>query len=50
LDFDRLLMEAVDELAEESGDDPDEVRQSLEETAATAQCMVRRVPFVAARR
>jgi hypothetical protein len=50
LDLDRLLMEAVDELAEESGDDPDEVRRDLEEMAATTPCIIRRVLFVAARR
>jgi hypothetical protein len=50
LDLDRLLMAAVEELAEESGDDPGRGRQSLEEVAATTQCMIRRVLFVAARR
>jgi SAM-dependent methyltransferase len=50
LDIDGLLMEACDELAEESGEDPDAVRRDVEEMAATAQCMIRRVLFVAARR
>jgi ubiquinone/menaquinone biosynthesis C-methylase UbiE len=50
LDVERLLLEAVDELAQESGDDPDEVRRDLEEMAATTKCMIRRVLFVAARR
>ena len=49
-DLDRLLMSAVDELAAESGEDPDEVRRSIEEMAATTQCMIRRLLFVAVRR
>jgi SAM-dependent methyltransferase len=49
-DVDRLLIEAADELASESDDDPEEVRRSLAEAHATLECMIRRVLFVAVRR
>lgn len=45
-----LLMAAVDELAEESGEDPEEIRAGLEEMAATVDVMLRRVLIVAEKR
>jgi SAM-dependent methyltransferase len=46
---DALLLDAVDELAAESGDDPAEVRASIEEMHATVSTILRRVLFVACR-
>ena len=48
-EIDRLLMESLDELAAESGEDPAEVRSGLEEMAATVDTMLRRVLVVAER-
>ena len=42
-----LLLDAVDELAEESGEDPEEVRAGVEDMAATVDAMLRRVLIVA---
>ena len=42
-----LLLDAVDELAAESGRDPADVRAELEEMRATLDCIIRRV-FIAA--
>ena len=42
-----LMLEAVDELAEESGDSPEEVRVGIEEMAATVDTMLRRVLIIA---
>jgi len=47
--LDALLLDAVDELAAESGDDPDAMRSSIEEMHATLGTIVRRVLFVARR-
>ena len=47
--LDALLLDAVDELAAESGDDPDDVRAGIEEMHATLATMIRRVLFVARR-
>lgn len=47
--LDALLLDAVDELAAESGDDPHDVRTSLEEMHATVATMIRRVLFVGRR-
>jgi hypothetical protein len=47
--LDALLLDAVDELAAESGDSPDDVRTSIEEMHATVATMIRRVLFVARR-
>ena len=44
------LLDSVDELANESGEDPGIVRQGLEEMAATQDTMSRRVLIVARRR
>ena len=44
------LLESVDELADESGEDPAVVRQGIEEMAATQAAMSRRVLIVARRR
>jgi SAM-dependent methyltransferase len=44
---DELLLESVDDLAEESDADPDVVRADLEEMHATLDCMSRRVFIVA---
>jgi SAM-dependent methyltransferase len=44
-----LLLDAVDELAAETGADPAVVRASLEEMQATIECMTRRVLIVASR-
>jgi hypothetical protein len=43
-------LDAVDELANESGHDPNLVRQKLEEIANTQDTMLRRVLLVARRR
>jgi SAM-dependent methyltransferase len=45
----RLLLESVDELAAEDGDDPAEVRASVLEMAATIDTIIRRVLIVAQR-
>ncbi|HTE73998.1 MAG TPA: class I SAM-dependent methyltransferase [Actinomycetes bacterium] len=45
----RLLLESVDELAAEEGDDPAEVRASILEMAATIETILRRVLVVAQR-
>jgi hypothetical protein len=45
--LDELLIEAVDELAEESGMSKEELRASLEEMHATLECVIRRVFAVA---
>lgn len=42
-----LMLASVDELAAESGEDPDEVRRGLQEMAATVDTMLRRVLIVA---
>ncbi len=47
--IDALLLDAVDELAAESGDEPDDVRAGIEEMHATVATMIRRVLFVARR-
>ena len=47
--IDGRLLESVDELATESGEDPDLIRQSIEEMAATLETMSRRVLIVARR-
>ena len=44
---DELLLEAVDELAVESGMTSDRIRRELEEAGATTSCMIRRVFAVA---
>lgn len=44
------LLAAVDALARESGEDPDEVRAGLTEMRASIDCMTRRVLIVAERR
>ena len=48
-EVDRLLMEAVEELAAESDEPVEEVRDGLAEMAATVDAMLRRVLVVAAR-
>ena len=48
--LDALLLDAVDELAAESGEDPDDVRAWIEEMHASLATMIRRVLFVARRR
>jgi len=48
--LDALMLESVDELAAESGDDPYEVREALMEMAATVDTMLRRVLIVAQKR
>jgi len=47
---DALLLDSVEDLAAESGEDPDEVRQGVLEMAATTETMLRRVLIVAQRR
>ena len=47
--LDALLLDAVDELAEESGESPEEVRSGVQEMAATVDTMLRRVLIVAER-
>lgn len=47
---DALMLESVEELAAESGEDPDDVRQGVMEMAATMETMLRRVLIVAERR
>lgn len=42
-----LMLDAVDELAEESGESPEEVRAGIEEMAATVDAMLRRVLIIA---
>jgi ubiquinone/menaquinone biosynthesis C-methylase UbiE len=49
-ELDRLMLEAVDELAAESDSDPAEVRAGLAEMDATIDTMLRRVLIVAERR
>jgi len=44
---DELLIEAVDELAAESGMSSDRIRWELEEARSTTSCMIRRVFAVA---
>jgi ubiquinone/menaquinone biosynthesis C-methylase UbiE len=44
-----LMLLAIDELAAESGSDPVQVRQGVEEMRASVACMTRRVLFVAER-
>ncbi|MBK5307085.1 MAG: class I SAM-dependent methyltransferase [Frankiaceae bacterium] len=46
-EINRLLMEAADELAAESGEPVDEVRAGIAEMAATNELMIRRVLLVA---
>lgn len=48
-EIDRLLLDAVDELAAEQDEPVDEVRAGVEEMAATVDTMLRRVLFVAER-
>jgi ubiquinone/menaquinone biosynthesis C-methylase UbiE len=48
--LDALLLESVEELAAESGEDPDKVRQGIQEMAATVDSMLRRVLIVAQKR
>jgi SAM-dependent methyltransferase len=48
--IDERLLDSVDELANESGEDPAMLRQALEEMAATQETMSRRVLIVAQRR
>lgn len=48
--LDALLLDAVEELAAESGEDPDDVRQGVLEMAATTDTMLRRVLIVAEKR
>ena len=48
-ELDSLLLESVDDLAEESGEDPDDVRAALQEMAATVEAMLRRVLIIAER-
>jgi SAM-dependent methyltransferase len=45
--LDSLMLAAVDELAEESGESPEETRAAIEEMAATVDTMLRRVLIVA---
>ncbi len=45
--LDSLMLDAVDELAEESGENPDEVRAAVQEMAATVDMMLRRILIVA---
>jgi SAM-dependent methyltransferase len=47
--IDELMLLAIDELAAETGSDPAEVRQGVEEMHATLACMTRRVLIVAER-
>jgi EAL domain-containing protein (putative c-di-GMP-specific phosphodiesterase class I) len=44
------LLDSVDELANESGEDPGRLRLEIEEMAATQETMSRRVLIVARRR
>jgi len=46
-DLDALMLDAVDELAQEGGEDPAEVRVGIQEMAATVDAMLRRVLIVA---
>jgi SAM-dependent methyltransferase len=46
-ELDSLLLEAVDDLAEESGEDPEDVRAGIQEMAATVEAMLRRVLIIA---
>lgn len=46
---DALMLAAVDELAEETGQDPEDVKAGLQEMAATVDAMLRRVLIVAER-
>jgi SAM-dependent methyltransferase len=48
-ELDSLLLEAVEDLAEESGQSPDDVRAGVREMAATVDTMLRRVLIVAER-
>lgn len=45
--LDSLMLDSVDELAEESGEDPAEVRAGIQEMSATVDAMLRRVLIVA---
>jgi ubiquinone/menaquinone biosynthesis C-methylase UbiE len=45
--IDELLLQAVDELATESGENPTEIRASIEQMHAALECMSRRVMVVA---
>lgn len=45
--LDSLMLDSVDELAEESGEDPAEVRADIQEMSATVDAMLRRVLIVA---
>jgi ubiquinone/menaquinone biosynthesis C-methylase UbiE len=47
--IDELLLLAVDELAAETGSDPAQVKEGVEEMHATLACMIRRVLIVAKR-
>jgi SAM-dependent methyltransferase len=47
---DTLMLAAVDEFAEETGEDPENIRAGLQEMAATVDVMLRRVLIVAERR
>ena len=46
-DLDALMLDAVDDLAAESGEDAEEVRAGIQELAATVEAMLRRVLIVA---
>jgi SAM-dependent methyltransferase len=45
--LDSLMLDAVEELAEESGEDPEDVRAGIQEMADTVDAMLRRVLIVA---
>lgn len=45
--LDSLLLDAIEDLAEEGGENPDDVRADIEEMAATVDAMSRRVLIVA---
>ncbi|GAA1976741.1 hypothetical protein GCM10009798_42430 [Nocardioides panacihumi] len=46
-ELDALMLDAVDDLAVESGEDPDDVRAGIQEMDATVEAMLRRVLIVA---
>jgi SAM-dependent methyltransferase len=46
-ELDSLMLDAVDELAEEAGEDPEDVRTGIKEMAATVEAMLRRVLIIA---
>ena len=47
--LDSLMLDAVDDLAQESGETPEEVRAGIEEMDATVDTMLRRVLIIAER-